>query len=289
MTHGESSTADAPAAKEQPSGGDPPVQRASVLTSPVVDAQGFPIAETDRERAIVERLRSRRRGVYIVLALGPFAGCGLHLLYRRDISVGRALVLLLIGPFVWLFHGMPSGLYWLLDGGRSWNGMLALRATNELVACRTAELLVPERAEAQRQRSALREARTAEYLRHLEARNAEANRERGARLEKERRERAARIEAEQREQAIRDAALVPLYGGKPQFVQMVREKKIGLGMTRAAVEASWGAPADTREEISVKRHRVKLYYGREVGAKGKVSYRHEIELVNDRVTRIKDL
>lgn len=311
MTHGRALSPEFLPTAGHASGGAPPAARGPAETSPIADYQGFPIPETAAERAIVDRIRSISRGVYVALAFFPISGFGIHLRYRRDVSIGWAFVLFLFGPLVWIFHGLPSSLYWSLVGGRSWTGLLAERARMAIESCRALALTLPAHAEGQRQRDAVREVRNAEYLRVREARAAEEQRKRSerheserrelekrreidrleleARLEKERLEREQRLEAARREQASRDAALVLAYGGNPKFVQLVREGSICLGMTGAAVKASWGEPAAVKEEISAKRRRARLFYGKQVGARGKVSYRHEIVLLNDRVVEMNDL
>lgn len=262
--HAESSGPGDPPGPERPSGGEPSLAGQAIATPPADNSPEFAIAETDEERAVVDRLKSRRRGTYVVLALLPYTGFGFHLYYRGDISGRRAAVFtFLLWPFVWAFHGIPSSVYWMFSRDRTWRSFLAARSGLALKACRSA--------------AAERDKRRREQEEHWKGLAAESV---GI---------AKRIQREREERAEREAALVPVYGGKPEFVLMVQQGKVGLGMTRAAVEAAWGAPADTKEEVSVSRHRLQLFFGREVGPRGGVSYRREVELIGDRVTSIKDL
>jgi F0F1-type ATP synthase membrane subunit b/b' len=179
--------------------------------------------------------------------------------------------------FLW-FLGICAGLKWTFLGSAAWRRGQVARATAQVEAKREEE-----------RNKVARAAAAIEAKREKERNEAEESARR-AKAAKQMAELAEMRHAEERrEQARRDAALVPLYGGEVRFVEMVKKGSIALGMTRAAVEASWGSPADIREEISASRHRVRLFFGREVGARGKVTYRHEVVLLGNRVVSIKDL
>lgn len=185
--------------------------------------------------------------MYVFLALFPWSGWGLHLGYLEQIGCGGVLLLMVfcfLIPFVYLFHGLPSGLYWLFASDIAWKSHLEKLSQAKLRQAPSKARLTqpPKLATAQEPLSAERE-----------------------------------------------KELAQLYGGKVSYIQLVRERKICLGMSSAAVKASWGEPAAVKEEISAKRKRARFFYGKLTGARGKVSYRHEIVLLNDRVVEMNDL
>jgi hypothetical protein len=282
----------------------------------------MPVPRDEDERKIVESIGSRSRLVYILIAMSPLSCLGTHLAYARiptrgcagclgflallfvlvaapsmasllgeiysvaqsvgeqnpnDVPRGSAIALVAVVGFLW-FLGICAGLRWTFLGSAAWKRGQVARATAQIEAKREEE-----------RNKAARRAAAIEAKREKERNEAEESARR-AKAAKQMAELAEMRHAEERrEQARRDAALVPLYGGEVRFVEMVKKGSIALGMTRAAVEASWGSPADIREEISASRHRVRLFFGREVGARGKVTYRHEVVLLGNRVVSIKDL
>jgi hypothetical protein len=252
-------------------------------------------ARDSTEREIIERWESRRRGRYMLLGVSPFAMIGAHLayLYPRGGGCGLGcLSVVLLATVVWalaaagitdlktvssngtaedplraaLSLGAILGLFWLhgilssflalVRGAGAWRSFLASRANSQIM----------------------------EHRRRLEA----AEEEKRRKAEADAREAAARAERE-RIQRERDRELVPLYGGRPEFVDAVRRGQVAPGMTMRAVRDALGAPADVREEITARSRKVKLLFGRTVGKRGGVSFRREVTLVNDVVTHIKDL
>lgn len=216
----------------------------------------------------------KQRGTYVFLALFPLTGWGIHLWYLGRVGCGGVMLLYLFLPFVWLFHGLPSGVHWLLSSDAEWAAHLASLPEAQPSPPPVAP---PEPADPERQRRMEEARRAAERERAAEERAAKAQQ--------------ARDEAMRRDQALAEDRLQDLadfYGGKERYVELVRKGMICIGMTSAAVKASWGEPGDVKEDISAKRRRTRLFYVKRVGARGKVSYRHEIILLNDRVVEMKD-
>jgi hypothetical protein len=203
-------------------------------------------------------------------------------------------------PIALGIHGLASGLLWVARPEEDWRNMMAGRnrarpgnAAGEAGA-HAAIASPPVHSEAARQKALEKEQRRLSKEREQRERQLLKERqEREKQLMKERAEREKQLLKEREEaaaaQRARDLELAKLYGGKLEFVEHVRRKSICIGMTRRAVTDSWGEPADNREEITAKSRKSKLFYGRRVGTRGAVSYAHEVTILNDRVTVIKDL
>ena len=270
----------------------------------------MPVPRDEDERKIVESIGSRSRLVYILIAISPLSCLGTHLAYARIPTRGCAgclgfLALLFLYPvaacamfllgisdfwaesvrrstpnrdpndsaifwvalvgFLW-FLGICAALKWTFLGSAAWKRGQVARATAQIEAKREKEREKVARATA--------------------AIEAKREKERNEAEESARRAKEAKQMAELAE--MRERHLIPLYGGDPSFPGLVRQGRIAIGMTRRAVEDALGEPGDTKEDISVSGRKDKLYFGKQVSARGKVSYRLEVTLIDGLVVKIKD-
>lgn len=270
----------------------------------------MPVPRDEDERKIVESIGSKSRLAYILIAISPLSCLGTHLAYARIPTRGcagclgvfallivwgaasamafllgiddswaqsirekdppgdpndAAIVWVALVGFLW-FLGICAALKWTFLGSAAWKRGQVARATAQ----------IEEKREKERKKVALATA-AIEAKREQERKEAE---------ESARRAKEAKQMAELAE--MRERHLIPLYGGDPRFPGWVRQGRIAIGMTRRAVEDALGEPGDTKEDISVSGRKDKLYFGKQVSARGKVSYRLEVTLIDGVVVKMKD-
>ena len=61
----------------------------------------------------------------------------------------------------------------------------------------------------------------------------------------------------------------------------IQHKKPSMGLPRELVEDVLGEPDDTKEHVTKRSTKIDYYYGKEVSARGKVTYRLKIDFDND--------
>lgn len=98
---------------------------------------------------------------------------------------------------------------------------------------------------------------------------------------------AASIEARMAEQAGRRQGLIDQFG--EEYADLILNKQITIGMPAKVLIASWGSPADSKEERNGSTVKHKYYYGVYYNSRKTRSYRHEVKLENGVVTGWKDL
>jgi len=65
------------------------------------------------------------------------------------------------------------------------------------------------------------------------------------------------------------------------MMAFIQHKKPSMGLPRELVEDVLGKPDDTKEHVTKRSTKVDYYYGKEVSARGKVTYRLKIDFDND--------
>lgn len=254
----------------------------------------MPVPLNSAEREIVDSYSKRSRMVYIVLAASPLSCIGMHLLYARGGWIMAGCLGFIASPLLLMMLAMAAqSLAFLLGWVEFDFGELAARDGSFrsvqdmrgafigvsicvvvfvgvlwlLGICAAVRWAFFRDEAAWKRRQAKGATAAIAASRESERKKAEAN------------ARRARAEAERTE----------LYGGDPDFLALVRQGKVAIGMTKRAVKDALGVPRDTKEDISASSRKERLYYREKVGARGKVTYELEITLVDDRVVKIKDL
>ena len=65
------------------------------------------------------------------------------------------------------------------------------------------------------------------------------------------------------------------------MMAFIQHKKPSMGLPRELVEDVLGKPDDTKEHVTKRSTKIDYYYGKEVSARGKVTYRLKIDFDND--------
>ena len=65
------------------------------------------------------------------------------------------------------------------------------------------------------------------------------------------------------------------------MMAFIQHKKPSMGLPRELVEDVLGEPDDTKEHVTKRSTKIDYYYGKEVSARGKVTYRLKIDFDND--------
>ena len=65
------------------------------------------------------------------------------------------------------------------------------------------------------------------------------------------------------------------------MMAFIQHKKTSMGLPRELVEDVLGKPDDTKEHVTKRSTKIDYYYGKDVSARGKVTYRLKIDFDND--------
>ena len=65
------------------------------------------------------------------------------------------------------------------------------------------------------------------------------------------------------------------------MMAFIQHKKTSMGLPRELVEDVLGEPDDTKEHVTKRSTKIDYYYGKDVSARGKVTYRLKIDFDND--------